>query len=495
MNRILCNLVLTIVSGAVYFLIRDAFPWPYKAVEWLFFILSVWSAALTVSAIIPGKPRPAVVVLNGITWTMEDFVRGWLITGNTGSGKTAAGINTITSQLFQRVKNFGAVCLDQKGLYWEILVDMAAKFGRSDDLILLQVKPPDTTDDWKPKHTVNITGNPGVPTSTYAKTIVDTASSLTGKSSNPFFVTKAQLGIELAFNILRHLEYECTIPNAYDLIFKPHIADHMMKQLGRKFDPRSQELLVELRDNFLGQPAEQLGGVTATIQNYLAYFLNPEIADIFCADEPTFDIRDIDKGRIVCIAMPQKYQTERLYINTVLKLSFYFHALCRFDKPADVRKQDNLIVLFADEGQEIITGAESAFADHRAAGVIREARATIVLATQAYTSILGALEKKYADVLMLNLSNELIFQVANDDSAKIASKNIGERRKQEESWGSSGGRFNYNYKNETKPWFEPFELRAFKKFHCVIRHCEKKWKKTILPPLDSHGEIPEWYEN
>ena len=37
--------------------------------------------------------------------------------------------------------------------------------------------------------------------------------------------------------------------------------------------------------------------------------------------------------------------------------------------------------------QKIITGAELAFADHRAAGAIREARVTIVLATQAYTSI------------------------------------------------------------------------------------------------------------
>jgi hypothetical protein len=38
------------------------------------------------------------------------------------------------------------------------------------------------------------------------------------------------------------------------------------------------------------------------------------------------------------------------------------------------REKANLIVLFADEGQEIITGAESAFADHRAAGIIREGR-------------------------------------------------------------------------------------------------------------------------
>ena len=38
---------------------------------------------------------------------------------------------------------------------------------------------------------------------------------------------------------------------------------------------------------------------------------------------------------------------------------------------------------------------------------------------------------------MLNLSNELIFTVANHDSAVIASKNIGEREVVEKSWGWS----------------------------------------------------------
>jgi len=60
--------------------------------------------------------------------------------------------------------------------------------------------------------------------------------------------------------------------------------------------------------------------------------------------------------------------------------------LSRFDKSAEARECD-LIILFADERQEIITGAELAFADHRGEGAIREARATIVLGTQAYTSI------------------------------------------------------------------------------------------------------------
>ena len=79
-----------------------------------------------------GKP---VLRLAGLSWSMEDFVRGWLITGRTGSGKTQCAINTITYQIFQNVPHWGGVCLDQKGLYWEILVKMAAHFGREGDLV------------------------------------------------------------------------------------------------------------------------------------------------------------------------------------------------------------------------------------------------------------------------------------------------------------------------------------------------------------------------
>ena len=124
----------------------------------------------------------AILRLGGVSWTIEDFVRGWLITGRTGSGKTQCAINAITFQLFQNVKNWGGICLDQKGLYWEILVSMATHFGRSDDLVLLQTRPAGKDMLWRPPHTINITGNPDVPASTYAKVIVDTAMSLPASS-------------------------------------------------------------------------------------------------------------------------------------------------------------------------------------------------------------------------------------------------------------------------------------------------------------------------
>ena len=301
--------------------------------------------------------------------------------------------------------------------------------------------------------------------------IVDTAVSLTGgRGQNPFFPTKAQIAIQTGFEVLRHMEAYVTIPNIHRLLLNEADANAAIETLMNKGDQRSHELVVALRDGFFGQPPEQLGGVQGTLSTYLEFFINPEIAEVFCANEPTFSIDQIDAGKIVCIAMPQKFQSERLYINTILKLSYYFHALSRFDKPAEEREKANLIVLFADEGQEIITGAESAFADHRAAGIIREARATIVLATQAYTSLHGSLDKRYADVLMLNLSNELIFTCANHDSALIASKNIGEREVVEKTWGWAAGKPTTNYQRVIKPYFPAFKLRKLPKFTAIVRH-------------------------
>ena len=434
-----------------------------------------------------------VLRLGGLTWSMEDFVRGWLITGRTGSGKTQSGINSITFQIFQNVKDWGGICLDQKGLYWEILVRMAAHFGRSEDLILLQTRPEGASVLWRPLHTINLTGNPAVPASTYAKVIVDTAISLSGgRGGNPFFPTKAQLAIQTAFEILRHIEAYVTIPNIHRLLLNTTDSTETMEILSKKGDQRSSELLASFQ-SYLDQPPEQLGGVQGTLSTYLEFFLNSEIAEVFCAEEPTFSVSQIDQGKIVCLAMPQKFQSERLYINTILKLSYYFHALSRFDKQAEEREMDNLLILFADEGQEIITGAESAFADHRAAGVIREARATIVLATQAYTSLLGSLDKRYADVLMLNLSNELIFTVANHDSAQIASKSIGEREITEKSWGWSAGKRSYNYQTRIKPWLEAFRLRKLPRFTAIVCHCEKPFRKRLLPPITPEGIYPIWF--
>ena len=63
---------------------------------------------------------------------------------------------------------------------------------------------------------------------------------------------------------------------------------------------------------------------------------------------------------------------------------------------------------------------------------------------------------------MLNLSNELIFTCANNDSAQIASKNIGEREVVEKSWGWTGGRRSTNYQRLIKPYFPAYAVAGFR---------------------------------
>ena len=58
-------------------------------------------------------------------------------------------------------------------------------------------------------------------------------------------------------------------------------------------------------------------------------------------------------------------------------------------------------------------------------------------------------------MLLLNLSNELIFTCANQDSAVIASKNIGEREAVEKTWGWAAGKPSINYQRVIKPYFRP----------------------------------------
>lgn len=69
-----------------------------------------------------------IVELKGFKWSREDFCRGWLITGDTGSGKTRSGINQLLFQVFENDDNWGGLCIDDKGVYWETLVEMAKTF-------------------------------------------------------------------------------------------------------------------------------------------------------------------------------------------------------------------------------------------------------------------------------------------------------------------------------------------------------------------------------
>ena len=68
---------------------------------------ALWLLALIVLFTSRRKAKRPVVRLAGFTWAREDFCRGWLITGDTGSGKTRSGITPLLHQIFQNEPDLG----------------------------------------------------------------------------------------------------------------------------------------------------------------------------------------------------------------------------------------------------------------------------------------------------------------------------------------------------------------------------------------------------
>ena len=175
-----------------------------------------------------------VVKLAGFQWTRSDFCRGWLITGDTGSGKTRSGITPLLFQIFQNEPTWGGLCIDDKGLYWETLSEMARHFGREDDLILLQVRPDDQSPaTLAPRHTYNLTSDRSIPYNTFAKAVVDTASSLGQAGDKGFFKNQAQIHIAAALETLREIGADVTLENAYHLLLDQGDLDEAMTDLLR----------------------------------------------------------------------------------------------------------------------------------------------------------------------------------------------------------------------------------------------------------------------
>ena len=167
---------------------------------------------------IPRNPNGCVARLGGLKWKRNQFCRGWLITGDTGSGKTSSGINQLAHQVFQNEPTWGGLCVDEKGVYWETLAAMARHYGREHDLIHLQIRANDTDAQWTPPNRYNLTGDRSIPFSTYAKFIVDTATSLGQGGDKGFFKSQAQTHIAHALEMLFELNRPVTLLDAYELL-------------------------------------------------------------------------------------------------------------------------------------------------------------------------------------------------------------------------------------------------------------------------------------
>ena len=433
--------------------------------------------------------QQVVAQLKGRIWDLHAFCQHFLITGATGSGKTLSGILRLLFQVFKHQPKFGGLCVDVKGVLHDAVCEMAVHFGRPNDVILLEIRPAHPTPNWQPKHRFNLVGDRSTPFSTYARIIVDTAVAMGNRNEQGFFRRAAQIHIAKALEALDALGYEVTLENAYNLLVNPRDTEEAIRKLGTS---NAAQGLAEHFRNYVAQPAEQLAGIVGTVTNYLQCFTTPDIAQVFCRDS-TFSFRDVDAGKIICLALPQKYQTERRFVGTFLKLLFYTHALSRFDVPKAERAKHNLLLLLVDECQHFVTTSEDGLSDHAIVDVIREARVAIVAATQSTTSLVPVLGAEQAKVFTLNLRNRLIFTAADEDDAKASAEFLGKVIKRERSITKGKGRQTETIHETDAYRIKPHELRGLRKYQCILVHCDKGFFKRTLPPLEPDGTVARWF--
>ena len=485
-----------------------------------------------------------VCKLGPYSWDINNFCRGWSIQGKTGSGKTASAVRRIMHQLFINCPEWGGVCVDKKGGFFEDVENIATGHNMGEKIVMLKVRPDDVEANWKPPFRFNLLQYKGINWASYAKLIVDTAASLGQSSDKGFFKTQAQVNIEKALELQDILGCNPTITNVYRILesanaYMDFISQSLQDEERRVYfisriieDPRIKHKLddekiemitvavdgmfseedEEMRigsikvlteyvpvlhhfvNNFSTQASEQLSGVISTIFNYIYFFTDPNMEEVFCSDHPNVKLEEVDDGKVFCVSMPQRYQTERAYINTFMKLLYYTHALKRFDKTKAERKDDNLLVFFADEAQGVITAADSGMEDSNVLDQIRETKATVVFATQSTSSYVPILKPDKTKVLLLNLSNHLFFQVADSDAAKMAADIIGKKEADKISrTRQSEGKGSISYSKEDRHIIKDYELMGMKKFETVIKHCERGYKRMMLPPVDYENKIPDWY--
>lgn len=421
-----------------------------------------------------------VLTLWGLEWTRDEACCHFFVTGATGTGKTARAVVPIVHGLRRTLPGTGILAVDSKGALWQPLAAMARALGQEESLRLIRVRPTHVpATEWVPPLRLNLLGDPDVPWSTYAKIVVDTATAAGQKGGQAFFKETARDVITHAMRALELAELPVTLANVHDAVCISSETELLLQRLAEQHGPAVDIERQYFRD-FAAQPPEQKSGTVYTVANYLRPYTPPDIREVVCAVDPNFTLTEVDQGRLICLSVPQTFQTERRYLNLLFKQLFFLHAFRRFDLAADEMRRRNMIVLVLDEGQKTTLVSEDGFSDHLTVDELREAGVCLISATQTPLSLYASFEtERKADVFIANLRTQIHFRAADEKGAKMLSEKMGGREIRKYSGGVSGGRTSRNWQPADEPWMKPQALLALRNGEAVVRHPRNRGRPRV----------------
>jgi hypothetical protein len=424
-----------------------------------------------------------VLTFAGFQWTRDKANRHFFFSGDTGSGKTT-GMNRLLQALICRDPTLGGVVMANKGDEWFYLQWLAKKYGRQNDIIHLRPRLVGEND--KPIHRLNVTGDARLPFTTRARILVDTAAALNPKDEKSFFKVKGAAHIARALELLSELDRPATATNAYDLLTSRGALAAALHDYAEKKTTLRQRRLTEIfQETCLNlAAAEQRAGEIGTTQNYLEYLGTPEIAEVFSSNEPdTCTMADLDKGKILCVDVPQDYVTERQYIFTVVKLLLYRHALRRYSLPVWEKHALNQLVYVGDEFQNAITASHDGTSDFNVIDRLRDCLLMLIISAQAFESLIPPQTKEQAEVLALNLKNLVMYRAASETDALRCANALGKHWVERGTRTVHSDHTAHTYNRVEEYLIKPHEFRRLPDHTAIVRHCTNGYKKVCLRPI------------
>lgn len=416
-------------------------------------------------------------------WTRDKANRHFLFTGDTGAGKTT-GMNQLLAALMRRNPNLGGMVIATKGDEWFHLEWLAKKYGRAGDVIRLRPRlAGEAGGPAMPR--LNVTGDARLPFSTRARVLVDTAAALNPKDEKSFFKTKGAAHISRALELLAEISEPATATRAYRLLTS---AEELKKAMNKLAELDTTDRRVWLADTIdrtvvSHEAKEQRAGEIGTSQNYLEYLGTPEIAEIFSSDLPdTCSIADVDRGKILCVDVPEDYTTERKYIFTVMKLLLYRHALRRYALPPWQRYALNQLVFVGDEFQAAITASYDGTSDFNVVDRLRDCWLMLIISAQAFESLIPPQTREQADVLALNLKNLVMYRAASEVDALRCANALGKQWVERATRTVHQDQTSHSYQRTEEFRIRPHEFRRLPDHTAVVRHCTNGFKKVCLRP-------------
>jgi len=404
-----------------------------------------------------------------------------------------------------RVAPWGGFVCGEKGNEWQMMEPLLRHHGREEDLCILGTRPAWAPREWTPPVRFNLVSMDEVPADTYARMIVETGLSAEETATrDEFFVPQARDKIAWGIRLIRSVRRadpsrSAPGPSLLSLLDILTVQESYRRYLLRCMSENPLladsadfgEARFQLENNYWSQPADQLGGVRGTLYNFLVPFAEPEIAEVFCRDS-TFELRSIARGRVVCLAVPQKFALQRRYVATLMKTLAYQIILQRFDGRRDHPDwlERNVILVEQDEWQRHAIRADCE------ADVVREARGAVYAAAQSQNAVWAKLGgRESAAPLLANLRNRWICQAATGECAEESSQIAGGRIARELSYSAGPDSRTTNVSFAERPHLPARELRALAPFRVVFVPAEGPWlyRKCIAMPATPDGGIPPWW--